>query len=100
MTIVVGVPVNIVYIAGALQMYGQTLIQRLSAQYPSRHIDTQSESEKLSGSLDGRQFTNSILLLSDVQVNVPSTDMSFPPIQYSQHLYHEEHESERKKNML
>ena len=98
MTIDNGVHSNYVHIAGALQIYGQTSLQRLSAQCPSRHIDKQSWSLMLSGSLGGYQFSNPSVLLSDVQVNVPSKDRSFPPIQYSQQ-YHQfgEHKADRKK---
>ena len=100
MTIDIEVRSNYVYIAGALQIYGQTRSQRLSAQCPSRHIDKQSWSLVLSGSLGGYQFTNPSVLLSDVQVNVPSSFRSFPPIQYSQQ-YHQfgEHKADKKENI-
>ena len=42
MTIDIGVPTNYIYIVGALQMKGKTLLQSSSAQYWSRHTDKQS----------------------------------------------------------
>ena len=81
-------------------MYGQTLMQKRSAQCSSRQIDTQSWLLLLSGSL-GYQFTKSSVLLSDIQENVPSSYMSFPPIQYSQHFHHsDEDKADSKKKYV
>ena len=98
-TIVFGVPVNIAYIAGALQMYGWTLVQERSFQCSSRQIDTQCWSLYLLSGWPGYQLTNPSVLLSDIQVNFPSTNRSFPPIQYSQQYHQFEHEADREKNI-
>ena len=57
MTIDIGVPTHSIYNVGALQMKGKTKLQSSSAQYWSRHTDTQSWLPLLSGSLGGCQFT-------------------------------------------
>ena len=89
---------DIVYIAGALQMYEKTLVQKRSAQCSSRQIDTQSWLLLRSFGSPGYHFTNPSVLLSDVQMNVPSSSKSFPPIQYLQHFHHSgKHKDDRNK---
>ena len=98
MTVVIVVHSYIVYTAGTLQMYDQTASQELSLQCPSGQSNTQSSLLLWLFGCPGYQFTNPSVLLSDVQVNVPSTYMSFPPTQYSQHFHHSgEHKADRKK---
>ena len=99
MTIVIGVPVNIAYIAGALQMYRKTVVQVRSVQYSFWQIDTQCWLLFLLSGWPGYQFTNTSVLLSDIQVNFPSSSRSFPPIQLQHCHQSDEHGADRKKEL-
>ena len=97
MTVVVGVPISIAYNSGALQMYAETSWQKLSFQFLFWQIDTQSWLLCKSSGWPGYQFVNPSVLLSDVQVNVPSSYLSFPPIQYWQQFNQSVEQADRKK---